>query len=1350
MKKLINILILIALFSTFDSNAQITIDDSQSFQWNVMNKLAGPGVAISNIRFNNETIDEVNPQIGNFDASATNIGINSGVILSNGNINSVLGPNDDEHAFMSTTNPAPTDADLIALASPQPAFDGAVLEFSFIPNGDTVEFDFVFASEEYPEFVGSGSNDVFGFFVAGPGITGPFSSPNYPPYNMPNGSINVALIPGTPTPVSIDNVNAVTNSSYFVSNGDGNTAPYNTDPQYIQADGFTTPITVKFPVVCGEQYYIKFAIADVFDALVDSYVFIEENSFSTITPVQVAVADGTTTLTEGCDDITLEFDRMGDLSIEATVNLTVSGTATNGIDITNVPSTLTFPIGEASVSLTLDALADALVESGEWINIHVENYGTTFCGNPIESDVTINFEDNVSGVMSGDNTICQGETANVEINFNGTGPWDIEYTVNGTPQTETVSTSPHVISVNSTSTLVLTSVSKNGCAGDASGSAQVAVVNTPTMTVSGGGEACDGDDVQVTLDFTGSGPFTYEYSINSVTQPAVTTNDYQVILDIDETGLIEPVSIQSTGGATCTGTVSGSANVTIHDIPTISVPTDVFICSGSPAEIPITLTGTGPFDVTYNFNNTGDVVLSGISDGHEINTTNVGNYNFTNVTYSNAPFCSTNVTLTTEIQNITAPTAEISDVDTTLCLGSSYGVEVNFTGVGPFIIEYTDGDNDFGPITTSDNPYLINVTNDSDIELTSFSDSQCQGTFTGLAEISIAPPIVNSSNLIYDICDGESVTLPTLLGGGINEPYIYNWEHNSLNIGSDSSVDVSPALSDPNVSESFTYFLTASQTTCSSDYLFQYTVNVHAIPSAEFITDDETICPGSSMDLVFSNQGDGEMTVGYMYNSVAQSNVVTSDAIFNLSINQEGLYQLTSISDDYCTNSTISDHMTLSHYDLPEATLSDLDTLVCIGEQVDVEVNFTGAAPFTFERKVDGVVIETITTSDNPYILNINTPGTHSIGEIQDTHCSNQGTGEATMTYTTPIDFTMLDDLVICEGQQLQLQATNIVGGDPSNYIFTWTSANGDVLSNDPDYSVIAVESDTFTLTINDLCNAPTVKSTEVTVEETPIVLFDSDQDGVCPGDVVFFDNSSIMNTTGNEFTWSFGDGKHAYTMNANHVYEFAGLYDVALTITTPAGCSASETVIEMILVNDVTDPEFTFDPLVGNMSDPEINFQVLNTSYSSIIWNFGDGQEEEDTPNPSHLYPEDQSGIYLACLELANDFGCLSELCQEVEIQPIYNAFIPTAFTPDGDGHNEIFKPVLHTSTIDTYEFKVYDRDGHTVFVSNDPTWGWNGSYMHENGYYAPVGVYTWEVKIKLRNHSDVKLHKGNVTLMR
>jgi hypothetical protein len=221
--------------------------------------LIGSGVDYSNVVFTGADSSR-----GSFSGGPGNIGLGNGIILTSGSIYLAPGPNDQSGAgFM---NSAAGDADLETLSAGGISYDAAVLEFDFVPYYSYVWFQFVFASEEYPEYVGSPFNDVFGFFISGPGITGPFSG----------NSKNIALIPGTQTPVSINNVNESTNAQYFVVN----------DTNFTQYDGFTTVLIAESEVEAMETYHIKLAVSDISDFVFDSGVLLQASSFCS-SPVSV-------------------------------------------------------------------------------------------------------------------------------------------------------------------------------------------------------------------------------------------------------------------------------------------------------------------------------------------------------------------------------------------------------------------------------------------------------------------------------------------------------------------------------------------------------------------------------------------------------------------------------------------------------------------------------------------------------------------------------------------------------------------------------------------------------------------------------------------------------------------------------------------------------------------------------------------------------------------------------------------------------------------------------------------------------------------------------------------------------
>ena len=276
MKKMLSFLLLL---HTYSLSAQIIVDNNAPYDdptWLVDNVLLGGGITASNYSYQGDS-----SQIGWFDAVNTNLGLDSGIVLCTGDIYSLDPINGSTFPFM--TNIV-TDPDLLAVANSVPGMIGqtftvssindvAILEFDFIPTSDSLIFKYVFGSQEYFGFENTSYNDVFGFFLSGPGITGPWTAPAI----HPNGSINLAIVPNTlpPLPISISSINSVTpiNQQYFVPNqGTGLDT-------IADADGFTTLLTARALVQCGETYHIRLAIADGSDGGLNSYVWLDAGSF---------------------------------------------------------------------------------------------------------------------------------------------------------------------------------------------------------------------------------------------------------------------------------------------------------------------------------------------------------------------------------------------------------------------------------------------------------------------------------------------------------------------------------------------------------------------------------------------------------------------------------------------------------------------------------------------------------------------------------------------------------------------------------------------------------------------------------------------------------------------------------------------------------------------------------------------------------------------------------------------------------------------------------------------------------------------------------------------------------------
>ncbi|MEM9051224.1 MAG: choice-of-anchor L domain-containing protein [Bacteroidota bacterium] len=284
----------ILLLLPFCAAAQLQVQLDETPESIVQNTLLGDGVELLDVTFNGQSADLSNIQIGTFTNGLPAIGISDGIILSTGDATIANGPNELPTAFSSLDeNELTEDADLSVLMGQSIELnDAAVLEFDFVASGDTLKFSYVFASEEYNEHTCSPYNDAFGFFISGPGIDGNGT--------FTNNAINVATIPGSDVPVAINSVNKgeagifgsnsicnatdinwQANSQYFVNNES------NIDLNTTEFDGFTRVFHVEVPVICGETYKIKMAIADAVDGKNDSAVFIKSKSFSSETPLEI-------------------------------------------------------------------------------------------------------------------------------------------------------------------------------------------------------------------------------------------------------------------------------------------------------------------------------------------------------------------------------------------------------------------------------------------------------------------------------------------------------------------------------------------------------------------------------------------------------------------------------------------------------------------------------------------------------------------------------------------------------------------------------------------------------------------------------------------------------------------------------------------------------------------------------------------------------------------------------------------------------------------------------------------------------------------------------------------------------
>jgi hypothetical protein len=213
----------------------------------LVENILGPGITYSNVTFTGSS-GAGTSSAGTFTGgTAAGLDFNSGIVLSSGYIQNAIGPNSS--GSISQSLGIDGDADLTALSG-FTTYDATILEFDFELEADSIFIQFIFASEEYNEYVGTEFNDVFAFILDG---------------------TNIALVPGSGDPVSVNTINNGSNSSFYIDNTAGG--------EDIECDGYTVVLTGKGALSSGPSHNIKLAIADAGDRVLDSWVFIQESSF---------------------------------------------------------------------------------------------------------------------------------------------------------------------------------------------------------------------------------------------------------------------------------------------------------------------------------------------------------------------------------------------------------------------------------------------------------------------------------------------------------------------------------------------------------------------------------------------------------------------------------------------------------------------------------------------------------------------------------------------------------------------------------------------------------------------------------------------------------------------------------------------------------------------------------------------------------------------------------------------------------------------------------------------------------------------------------------------------------------
>ena len=371
-------------FFQFSLVAQVQVESGLTIEDYVNNVLLGNGVQASNITYSGGS-----NQLGMLTGAEDSFSIATGLVMSSDAAEN-LGCPDNFTQCTGCLGMGNSDPDLLAVANSVPPLIGesfsvssvndvSTLEFDFTASGDSIRFNYAFGSDEYDTWINTQYNDVFAFFLSGPGINGTYSSPA----EFPDGAVNIAVVPDTDPalPITVSSVNSSLNSEYYINNQSG---------QGICINGYTTSFTAEYAVQCGETYHIKLAIADGSDTALESVVVIEQGSFESnvIAEIDLGTDIGgpdTNTIYEQCGEASITIERPLDSPLEQpqTIQITYdNGEALNGVDygqlqpdgsLLPLPDSVVFQPFQSSLNIEFVAAIDDIDEELELMELQIEN-----------------------------------------------------------------------------------------------------------------------------------------------------------------------------------------------------------------------------------------------------------------------------------------------------------------------------------------------------------------------------------------------------------------------------------------------------------------------------------------------------------------------------------------------------------------------------------------------------------------------------------------------------------------------------------------------------------------------------------------------------------------------------------------------------------------------------------------------------------------------------------------------------------------------------------------------------------------------------------------------------------------
>ncbi|MBU8893882.1 MAG: T9SS type A sorting domain-containing protein, partial [Bacteroidales bacterium] len=707
---------------------------------------------------------------------------------------------------------------------------------------------------------------------------------------------------------------------------------------------------------------------------------------------------------------------------------------------------------------------------------------------------------------------------------------------------------------------------------------------------------CPGENTDVKIDFTGTAPWTFTYTIDAANPVTVTeTFSDPYIFNTTEPGVFKLIELSDSNYSAVDFT--DSVSVTQNPFPTSTITSgDVEICIGTNTDVAINFTGVAPYSFTYTDGTTPVTINIYEANSYNINTSENGTYEVTYLIGSGGCVGSS-FTGTANINVNALPSTVMSSDDIVICEGETTDIEIEFTGTAPWTFTHAINGINQTPITTSDNPYILTTGVDGEYTITALSDADNTGEcFTGFANITVTPfPTSNIINTDVTICEGESTDINIELTG--MAPWDLTYSVNGINPVTITDIQTSPYILSAQDSGLYEVTELIGSNCSGTTFTGNAVINVNPLPTSVITegNDQYLVREGETMDFYLELTGEAPWTFSYVIDLENPVTIITNNSSNTITSSLEGTYEVIEISDVNCTNYQSEGYPDVKYDQSPTSKISSEDVIICGEGSAEIQTDLTGIAPWNITYTIDGANPIEISTSVNPFILAVSEPGLYTVSKLIDAELEGtQMLGEALVTIVPLPQVNLGVDTAICENTTITLNA-----GSFTEYLWN----DGSTTLN------IDIDSEgTYSVRVRDNNNCE--NTDEIKILVNPLAV----------SDFAFVENNlevsfSNMSLNASEYLWDFGDSNSSIEMNPVYNYSASGSYNVTLT-SSNSECGDSSiiknvTAISTSIVSADFENEIKVYPNpseglisidLGNLNDIGLELEIINLAGQRVF----------------------------------------------------------------------------------------------------------------------------------------------------